>query len=350
MERAALLTTAGLAARGHSVLWVSLNPLGALKPLLDEPHTPCQGLQYRGLCGWRSIPSMAAAFGRQPADAVVMTGPNLAAMAALGPRHRQPRLLAVHHYHTGVKPAWQWRLMYRVALRRFHVITFPSDFIRREAESICPAIAPLCRTVRNPIVVPPLPSSSLRAAARQRLGLPVEAPVVGNAGWLIPLKRFDVFLRVAAIVARSVPDAVFLIAGGGPERKALGDLARELNIESKIRWLGWQTDLTDFYLSLDVLLFNSDWDAFPTTPLEAMSFAVPVVASVRHGGLSEAISSACYGFLSAEHDLPALADSVIRSIGDPDGVGRAGRQRVLEMLHADKCVSQFLKELQSVQN
>src|SRR5947209_3767148 len=123
MERAALLTSAGLVASGHSVHWVSLNPLGALKPLLDESRIPCQGLRYRGFSGWRSIPSMAAAFRRKPADAVIMTGPNLAAMAALGPRRRQPRLLAVHYHHTGVKPSWQWRLMYRMAVRHFHVIT-----------------------------------------------------------------------------------------------------------------------------------------------------------------------------------------------------------------------------------
>ena len=226
MERAALLTTAGLVARGHSVHWVSLNPLGGLKPLLDEAAIPCEGLRYLGNCGWRNIPSMTEVFRRNPADAVIMTGPNLAAMVALGPRRRQPRLLAVHYHHTGVKPAWQWRLIYRVALRRFHAITFPSDFIRGEAESLYPPIAPLCRTVRNPIAVPPPPLASDRAAARQRLDLPASASVVGNAGWLIARKRFDIFLRVAARIAQSDRDAVFLIAGDGPERTSLEALAR----------------------------------------------------------------------------------------------------------------------------
>jgi glycosyltransferase involved in cell wall biosynthesis len=348
MERAALLTTKGLVARGHSVHWVSLNPLGRLKPLLDEAAIPCEGIRYLGTCGWRSLPSMTEVFRRNPADAIIMTGPNLAAMVAMGPRRRQPRLLAVHYHHSGVKPAWQWRLIYRMAVQRFHVITFPSDFIRREAESIYPSLAPYCRTVRNPIAVPPLPPASQHAAARQRLGLPIDGLVVGNAGWLIPRKRFDVFLRVAALVARSIPKAVFVIAGDGPERGALAELARELNIASKIHWLGWQTDLTDFYLSLDVLLFNSDWDAFPTTPLEAMSFAVPVVASLKHGGLGEVISSPSYGSLSAEHDLTALAHSVIRFLSDPVPIGHAGRQRICDMLDADKCVSQLLRELQSV--
>lgn len=345
MERVALSVTKGLHQRGHSCRWVSLNPVGRLGPLLDDARISCLGLRYRGPWGAMSIPAMRRAFRSEPHDAVIMVGPNLAAMLALGPRSTEPRMLAVHYHHTRVKPLWQWRLLYAVALRRFQVITFPSDFIRREAECICPQVAPVARTIRNPIEIPLLPSPAQRSAARESLGLPPTSPVIGNAGWLIPRKRFDVFLRVAACLTASMPNALFLIAGDGPERLRLQQQARELAIEHKIRWLGWQTDLTNFYLSLDVLLFNSDWDAFPTTPLEAMSFGIPVVASVARGGLSEVISSPSYGFLLDYHDVAALADHVRRFVMLPEPVAQAGRQRVREMLSPEVCIPQVLEHL-----
>jgi glycosyltransferase involved in cell wall biosynthesis len=345
MERVALSITKGLLERGHQCRWVSLNPLGDLKPLLDQAKVPCLGLPYRGPWGALSLPAMRRAFRSEPRDAVIMTGPNLSAMVALGRHQGEPRMLAVHFHHTGVKPRWQWRAIYRLAVSRFRVITFPSDFIRREAEEIYPPVAAISRTLRNPVAVPPLPSPEQRLAARERLGIPRDVPVIGNAGWLIPRKRFDIFLRVAARVAASIPEAVFLIAGDGPERQPLQRLAQELGIEHRVRWMGWQTDLTDSYLAIDVLLFNSDWDAFPTTPLEAMSYAIPVVASVIHGGLGEVISSPADGFLLGRHDVPALAAQVERYIAAPQPVAMAGRERIHQFLDPEICISETAEAL-----
>ena len=345
MERVALSITKGLQDRGHPCRWVSLNPLGGLKPLLEQSNIPSLGLPYRGPWGALSFPAMRRAFRSEPRDAVIMTGPNLTAMLALGRRQGEPRMLAVHFHHTGVKPRWQWRAIYALALSRFQVITFPSDFIRREAEEIYPPVAAISKTVRNPVEVPPLPSRAERFAARERLGIPRDVAVIGNAGWLIPRKRFNVYLRVAAQVAAGIPEAIFLIAGDGPERQPLERLAQELGIEHRVRWMGWQTDLTDFYRALDVLLFNSDWDAFPTTPLEAMSYAVPVVASLLHGGLGEIISSPAHGFLLGRHDVTVLAEQVKRLLAAPEPVATGGRQRIREMLSPERCISQTLDEL-----
>src|SRR5581483_10576503 len=85
--------------------------------------------------------------------------------------------------------------------------------------------------------------------------------------------------------ARSGPSpamakTVFAIAGDGPERASLESLARETGISKSVRWLGWLKDMTSFYQALDVLQFNSDWDALGLTPVEAMSFGIPVVCSV----------------------------------------------------------------------
>ncbi|MGD0126388.1 MAG: glycosyltransferase [Terriglobia bacterium] len=345
MEHVALTTTKALQARGHPCRWVSLNPLGDLKPLLDEAKLPCVGLPYLGPWGVLSVPVMRKAFQAEPRDAVIMTGTNFSAMLALGSRRAEPRMLCVHYHHQGVKPRWQWRTIYAEARRCFQVVTFPSEFIRREALEIYPSIAPIAKIIRYPVEIPPLPSPEERLAARQRLGIPPDAPVIGNAGWLTARKRFDVFLYVAARVAACLPKAVFVIAGDGPERAYLGRLAQQLGIAQRIRWMGWLSDLRDFYFALDVLQFNSDWDASPTTPLQAMSYGIPVVASVLNGGLGEIVSSPAYGVHLQQHDVPALAEQVMRLVAEPQPVGSCGRERIREFLNPETCFAQTLEAL-----
>lgn len=343
MEQTALLQTVGLLERGHHCRVVSLNPIGKLGPLLASNEIPAMGLAYRGWAGVRSLPLMWRAFRSEPADAVVMTGHNLAGMMALGDLCKRRRLLCIHYHHTGVKPDWQWRLIYRLAVRQFPAVTFPSDFVRREAENLCAELAAISHTVRNPFVVPELPSLGQRQAARESLGIPQEVPVVGNAGWLIPRKRWDVFLRVAAHVATAVKDVQFLVAGDGALRSSLTGLAESLGLSGRVRWLGWQDDLGPFFAAVDVMHFNSDWDAAPRSPTEALAYGVPLVASVLHGGLAEIVDREEYGYVCPSHDEAWLAQKIVFLLQDPEArrrMGLAGRARLSEIgspkLHVQK--------------
>lgn len=333
MEQASLRLMVGLKERGHSCEVVSLNPIGGLGPLLKENNIPAVGLPYLGRWGWRSHFLRRRAFRSIQADALLMTGHNLFAMLALGDLCRGRRMLAIHFHHRGVMPPWQWRLIYRVACSRFQAITFPSDFVRNEAEELYPPVKRLSHTIYNPLPFPSLPTDEERRQARLALGLPLDVPVIGNAGWLIPRKRFDVFLRTAQLVSRQVPDALFLIAGDGEERVKLESLARELNIADRVKWIGWQKDMPQFYRCLDVMLFNSDWDAMGLAPLEALSHGVPIVASVLHGGLKEMIGDDC-GMLIPSHAIEALAAKAISGIRNPQAareVAKVERQRVQQL-------------------
>jgi glycosyltransferase involved in cell wall biosynthesis len=334
MEQASLRLMRGLKARGHSVKMLSLNPIGELGPLLEEAGIPYEGLPYLGKGGWRSSRVLKKKIEESQADALLMTGHNLLANLSLGGFCKGRRILALHYHHTGVKPPWQWKLIYRVARQYFNAITFPCDFIRHEAAALAPDIAGRSYTVGNPLDMPTLPTAEDKVKARALLDLDSDRPVVGNGGWLIARKRFDVFLRVAEQVLRENPKVIFVIAGDGPDGPALELLAQELGISASVRWLGWQRDMATFYKATDVVLFNSDWDAMGLTPLEAMSYGVPVVCSVLHGGLSEVINSDKSGHLFSTHDIKAMASSVLHLLKFPEEarvLGLAGRDRVEEV-------------------
>lgn len=348
MEQSSLRLMTGLQKRGHRCQVLSLNPIGGLGPLLMDNGIAVEGLRYRGRGGWRIAPELRRRLRDIKADAVIMTGHNLLAMILLGERCRGRRLLAMHFHHAGVKANWQWRIIYAVARRRFEHITYPSDFIRREAVAIDPKTEALGVTVRNPVALPPLPGDQDRRDARCRLGLPADARLVGNAGWLIGRKRFDVFLRVACRVAAQAPDVRFVIAGDGELRGRLMELADELGLGDRVFWLGWQEDMACFYRAIDVLLFNSDWDAFPTTPVEALSFGIPVVASTLNGGLGEVMSGAPLGCLYDNHDVKAMAEAVLGYVNVPAPRDReAARRHIASICNYERCVSEVERLLGS---
>jgi len=331
MEKVTLLRVAGLKALGNEVKLISLNPLGRLRPLLIENGIPAEGLAYQGAWGWRSVGAMRRAFRQEPWDAVLMHGHNAAATMALGDLCRGKKILFVHYHHAGVKPRWQWRVIYQMAVRRFSLIAFVSDYVRAEAEEIFPPLRDISRTLRNPVELPALSATSDRVRARQALGLPFDVKLVGNAGWLIQRKRPDVFLQVAAKVAQIVPDAHFAVAGDGPLRPELEEQARAAGIEGRVYWLGWRDEISVFYKALDVLLFNSEWDALGQTPVEAVAHSTPVVASVARGGLGELLEDGKHLFLSAKHDTDWLAEKVAYLLQNPEEGRRmalAGRQHL----------------------
>lgn len=341
MEQASFRLMLGLKELGHSPEVLSLNLIGSLGPSLEEHAIFAKGLPYLGKGGWRSFLLMKRELRSVQTDALIMTGHHLLSMIALGNLCAERRVLAIHFHHSGVKPNWQWRLIYRLACKRFQAITYPSDFVRKEAEALYPPVKNISHTVRNPLAIPSLPVAEDRRKARCLLGIPENTLIIGNAGWLIQRKRFDVFLQVAKKVLEEVPNAMFLIAGDGAERSRLEAKANQLNISDRVMWLGWQKDLTLFFQCLDVMLFNSDWDAMGLSPLEAMSYGIPLVASVQQGGLNEIINRDEYGFLISVHDVDVLAEKTIYFLKNPKEariVALAGRKRVEELSNTEKIV------------
>jgi len=340
MEQASLRLMAALQKRGFSFTVVSVTPLGELKYALAAAGIPAIGVPFEGWLGWKSHLELRRALHSYEPDAIFMTGPTISGIFGLGGLCRRRRIMASHFHHRQVKPEWQWRKLYQLAVNRFQVITFPSDFIRREAESILPEVRKVSRTLRNPLPLPEIPTPDDRKAAKAALELPADAPIVSNAGWLIPRKRFDVFLQTAKRIREMRPETLFVVAGDGPERDNLQKLAAELGINEAVRWLGWKKDLSAFYQATDVLLFNTSADALPTTPLEAMSYAIPVVASAENSGLSEILEANRHGFLSDRHDIDWLAEMVLQLLDDSELSRRTGieaRQQVDRICSPERC-------------
>jgi L-malate glycosyltransferase len=321
---------------GYKFRVTTPRPFGEGKSFLQAVDPNCRDHAYRGRFGWRTFPAFRSTL-RELAPAnggVWLTGTcacSLAAMRGLP----GPKVLS-HHYHhfDGPGSGWRWAAFYRAFGPGLDVITYPTDFTRREAMKIAPWLRPKAHVVRNGFPVHCSSEGERRlkqGQARKLLGLPDDAFIVGNAGWLIQRKRFDIFLQTARRIKDAIPTAYFEICGGGPLEGELRDLAARLELTDSVRFSGWALEMEPHYQAWDVCLFNSDRDTLGCTPLEAASHRCAVVASVRYGGLIEFIVGGRNGVLLQEHNPDALARSVA-AVAEAPGLAEELRERAVETL------------------
>jgi len=329
---------------------ISLHPLGAGGKILREIGITAVGFPYRGKFGLLTHNLVRNESRQFPADLVMVIGPSVSSALAARSLQDVPKVLNVHYYHgASIRDRIRWAVFYTMFARDYYAIMFNTDFIRREAERIYPPVKEKAIVNPVPIHIPPLPTLEQTKAARINLRLPLDALVIGNAGWLIYKKRFDVLLQVAAALKQDFPKLHVVVAGGGELESSLKGLAVQLGLRERVHWLGWQMDLSNFYRALDLLVFNSEADALGRTPLEAMAYGVPVVASVRYGGLSETLKHGDNGFLIPKHDIEQLKTLCTRLLLDKEyarAIGLKGRETVEGKHNVEHYVQTYIEFFQ----
>ena len=144
-----------------------------------------------------------------------------------------------------------------------------------------------------------------RAAVRSRLGL--ERFTLLAVGHLVPVKAHE--LAIAALP--DLPDVELLLAGNGPRREMLEQLARALGVNDRVRFLGAvpQAQLRDYYGAADALVLPSEREGWANVLLESMACGTPVIAS-RVWGTPEVVAAPEAGLLMGERSGAGLADAV----------------------------------------
>ncbi len=166
-----------------------------------------------------------------------------------------------------------------------------------------------------------------REAVRSETGIPPGAPVAGLIACLKPQKSPLDFVEAAALVARRVPEAFFLVAGDGDLRGAVRERARALGIGDRVRLLGWRRDVPRILASLDVMLLTSSWEGLPRVLPEAIAVGIPIVATAVDGA-NDILADGRNAVVRRAHDREGLAEGVIRILRDPGfGLGLASCAR-----------------------
>ncbi|MBI3780859.1 MAG: glycosyltransferase [candidate division NC10 bacterium] len=180
-------------------------------------------------------------------------------------------------------------------------------------------------------------------ALRTSLGIPERARVIGVVANLIHYKGHGFFLRACQEIKRKHPATKFLLIGEGPLRGELMALAKGLELESDVLFLGSRPDVPRLLALMDVVVLPSLEEGFPNAVLEAMAARKPVVAS-RVGGVPEAVVHGETGILVPPKDPAALAEAIRWLLEHPVEAarfGEAGRHRVAERFDLSTMVLQY---------
>jgi glycosyltransferase involved in cell wall biosynthesis len=146
-----------------------------------------------------------------------------------------------------------------------------------------------------------------RAAARATLGL--KRFTLLSVGLLDPRKAHDLIIKALP----ALPEVDLLIAGTGPEKKNLEQLAQELGVADRVTLLGPvpQTELKTYYNAADALVLASSREGWANVLLEAMACGTPVVAS-NVWGTPEVVAAPEAGELMPERTPQGLVTALTR--------------------------------------
>jgi glycosyltransferase involved in cell wall biosynthesis len=144
---------------------------------------------------------------------------------------------------------------------------------------------------------------------------PHPRPYLLGVGSLVPHKGFDLLLRAYALLPADRPD--LLIAGDGPERERLGDLARRLGIDRQVHLLGPVTGgrKVSLYRSATCFVCPSRREPFANVLLEALAAGLPAVAT-DVGGNREIVRDGENGLLCQPESPADLAAALDRLVAD----------------------------------
>ena len=233
-------------------------------------------------------------------------------LPALTAARRRPQTAVVWHLHTrldsGPVAAARNALKFGVLGRRVDRIVCAGPGIAAVARR---RLARRVEVLPNAIDADRFPSATdeERRAARRRLDLPADRPVLVHFGWDWEMKGGDLFVAAARELAARGTDAVPLSIGAAAARDGL--VVRPPS-----------HDVRQVYAAADVFVSSSPAEGDPYSVLEALATGTPVVAAPRsHGEAGERVA-ACR---VAERTPAAFADAIAATLERPRDAAAADR-------------------------
>jgi glycosyltransferase involved in cell wall biosynthesis len=181
-----------------------------------------------------------------------------------------------------------------------------------------------------------------RSNLRKQLGISAEDPVIGAIGRLVWQKGFEYLIEAMSGILQDISQTKLLLVGEGPLRHELEGLARELDVDTRVIFTGFRSDIQDLLSMIDILAVPSLLEGFPMITLEAMAMAKPIVAT-QIEGIVEQISDSDEGILVPPRDTEALASAILRLIKDRElgnRLGVAARRKIERYFSIDTMVKE----------
>lgn len=164
-------------------------------------------------------------------------------------------------------------------------------------------------------------------AFRKKYDIALDRPMLLYVGRVAFEKNIDFLLEMTKILIEKQPDVLLVVTGEGPAEASLHQLAKTLNIENNVKFIGYldrNTELNACYESADVFVFASKSETQGLVILEAMAQGTPVVAIAELGTASILIEGK--GALIAPDNTLIFAEKVHQLLMNPEHSFELGKQ------------------------
>jgi len=253
-------------------------------------------------------------------------------------------LAACSSFHPLVVSAWGsdilihprrnflFKAITKYALRKADIVTCDSE-VAREGLTKLGAEPAKIRVILKGVDTQQFSWQQRNEELRTRLGIS-GAPTIVSIRNLEPIYNVEMLIKAIPLVLKQTPEAKFVIAGDGKQRKYLENLAISLGIPNSIRFVGWVShdELPKYLASSDIYVSTSLSDTSHISLQEAMACQLaPVVTDIPANRAW--IEDGKNGFIVPVNDIKALAGKVVHLVKNEhlrEEFGRANRHIIQE--------------------
>jgi glycosyltransferase involved in cell wall biosynthesis len=325
-----------MAARGHEV-WLACQDGGVLESRARAAGLAVRPMAFHGGFSPGAVMGLARLVRETHPDVIHLHDPHAVstglAASSLAPGFRRMASRRVDFPLRGALSRWKYGACRRViAVSRAIAAQLEADGVPRD---------------RIRVVYEGVPDRAAVGDGRralEALGVPTDAPVVGNVAALTGHKDHGTLLEAAVRVRRALSQARFVIVGEGERRRELEERTRGLGLEDRVVFTGFRDDLDRLIPAFTVFCLSSHMEGLGTSLLDAMAFSRPIVATAA-GGIPEAVEDRVTGRVVPPRNPEALAEALVEVLGDAGmlrAMGAAGRRRFEQRFTADRMVEETL--------
>jgi glycosyltransferase involved in cell wall biosynthesis len=152
-----------------------------------------------------------------------------------------------------------------------------------------------------------------------------DTTIIGSVSNFREQKDHLTLVRAFNIVSRENSECELWLVGDGETKSDIRKLTKEFGIESRVRFMGTVSDISEMYKQFDVFALSSHNEGHSLVILEAMSFGLPIVAT-RISSIPETIEHKVNGLLVNHQDPEDLAKALIKLITDKNLRNKLGAE------------------------
>lgn len=160
---------------------------------------------------------------------------------------------------------------------------------------------------------------------RDRLNISPYSFIIGTVMRLDEPKNPFFTIKLASELIKKGYAVKLVIIGEGPLMEPSIKLAKDLNIESSVYFLGKRDDARDLIEGFDIFTLFSKSEALPMSIIEAMFAAKPIIAN-KVGGIGELVKPFINGFLISGESLEEAEEAIEFLLNSPANIYRYGYQ------------------------